>query len=146
MRSTLTNRKISLKTRKRILKCYVWSTLLYGCETWTLSDNIMKRLAAFEMWTYRRMLRISWTDKITNETVLQTLDSKLEITTSIKKKKSKYFGHLVRHNNLGRNLLEGYICGKRTRGRPRITWMHNILEWTGSSYEGAVRSAMDRSQ
>ena len=106
----------------------------------------MKGLDAFEMWTYHRMLRISWTEKITNETVLQTLDSTLEVNTSIKKKKSKYFGHLIRHNNLGRTLLEGFICGKRTRGRPRMTWMHNILEWTGCNYEGAVRSAMDRNK
>ena len=144
MRTTLTSRRLSINIRKRILKCYVWSTLLYGCETWTLSDNIIKRLNAFEMWTYRRMLRISWTDKITNESVLQTINNPLQITNIIKKKKLQYFGHLMRHNNISRTLLDGHINGKRSRGRPRAMWSHNIIEWTGKNYENAVRTAKDR--
>ena len=68
---TLTSRDISIPTKLRLVKCYVWSTLLYGCETWTLSQQIMKKLQAFEMWIYRKMLKISWSDKKTNEEVLK---------------------------------------------------------------------------
>ena len=114
MRNTLTNKSISLKTRKRIMKCYVWSTLLYGCETWTLSANTMKRITAFEMWSYRRMLKISWTDKITNETVLQMIKNKsTQLENMIKCRKLRYFGHLTRRNNISRLLLEGQINGRR---------------------------------
>ena len=74
MNKILTSRYIALDTRKRILQCYIWSTLLYGAETWTVGENMLKRLSAFEMWTYRRMLKISWTDKITNEEVLNRID------------------------------------------------------------------------
>ena len=66
MRSTLTNKSISFETRKRIMRCYIWSTLLYGAETWKLTSAMVKRLEAFEMWMYHRMLKMSWTDKKIN--------------------------------------------------------------------------------
>ena len=66
----LANRKISFDTRKRILKSYVWSVLLYGCETWNISKNMEERLSSVEMWFYRRMLRVSWMDKLSNQTIL----------------------------------------------------------------------------
>ena len=72
MNKVLTSRKISLNTRKRILHCYMWSTLQYRVETWTITEStesMAKTLTAFEMWAYRRMLRISWTEKVTNEEV-----------------------------------------------------------------------------
>ena len=87
MTKVMTSRKIHLKTRKRILQCYVWSTLLYGVETWTISRKMWKRLSSFELWTYRRMLRISWMEKITNEEVLKKIDIKNRLMTTIQTKK-----------------------------------------------------------
>ena len=66
MTNVLTSKNISLHTRKRIVKCYIWTTLLYGCETWTLVPVCVKKLQAFEMWVYRKLLKISWTQKLTN--------------------------------------------------------------------------------
>ena len=67
IRNLLTNRKLSIKIRKRFLKCYVWSVLLYGCETWTMGKMEEQKVQAAEMWFYRRMLKVSWTQKRTNE-------------------------------------------------------------------------------
>ena len=147
MRSTLTNKNLALNTRKRILKCYVWATLLYGCETWTLTNNITKRIVAFEMWSYRRMLKISWTDKITNETIVKMIKSKsTQLENIIKLRKLRYFGHLTRRNNLSRVLLEGRINGRRQRGRPRAMWVNNISDWTEMTYSEAIRAAENRSR
>jgi len=69
MEKVLTTRSITMPTKLCLLKCYVWSTLLYGCEGWTISNTMKTRLEATELWFLRRMMRISWTDKLTNEAV-----------------------------------------------------------------------------
>ena len=147
MANVLTSKKIPLVTRKRILKCYVWSTLQYGAETWTISVTMSKRLAAFEMWTYRLMLRISWKDMIRNETVLERVNAKERLLKIIQCKKLKYFGHMIRQKDtLQRTILDGKINGKRGRGRPRTKWTTNITKWTGLRYEQAVAKAHQRQE
>ena len=93
MRKVFTSRKISLATKLRLVKCYVYSSLLYCCETWTLYLNDMKRLAAFEKWIYRRLGRIPWTEKRTNQYVLNHLNVSKSLMKNIKSRKLKYFGH-----------------------------------------------------
>ena len=144
MSSTLTSRSISTRTRLRLVKCYVFSTLYYGCETWTLNKKLLSRLDAFEMWMYRKMLKVPWTRKETNKNILKKIGTKMEVLSSVRKRKVVYFGHMIRRDGFQRMLLEGYIEGKRSRGRPRVTWMKNILKWTGMSYVGCVRRAEDR--
>ena len=73
MRTLLPCRGINLKTRLRAIKCYVWPTLFYGADTWTITKSLLSRLDAFEVWVYRRVLPISWTEKITNEEVLRRM-------------------------------------------------------------------------
>ena len=140
----ITSQKISISTRLRLIKCYVWSTLTYGAETWTISKTLAGRINAFEMWTYRKMLKLSYTKHKTNEEVLDMLSTEKQLLSNIVKRKCQYFGHLVRHNELQRQLLEGKINGKRSRGRPRITWMDNLKKWTGKSYGNLIRIAEDR--
>ena len=72
-KTLLASRNISLKIRKNLLKTYVWSIALYGCETWTIATEERRRLESFKMWCYRRMLRISWMDRITNDEVLERI-------------------------------------------------------------------------
>ena len=88
MLKTITARHISMKTRKIIIKAYVWSTLLYGCETWTITIRNMNKLQSFEMWAYRKMMKISWREKKTNEEVLEMVDEQLYIIPTIKKRKN----------------------------------------------------------
>ena len=95
----------------RLTKCYVWSTLLYGAETWTITKALTKRIEAFEMWTYRQMLRISLKEHKYNEGVLNIMKTNLKLMKIIKKRKCEYFGYIIRRpNNIQRLLLEGLLC------------------------------------
>ena len=98
MAKILTSRNISIELRSRIAKCYIWSTLLYGAETWTLTKVTSNKLEAFEMWLYRRMLRISWKEHKTNADVLHKMKTKRSLLNTIKKRKCQYFGHIIRED------------------------------------------------
>ena len=109
--------------KMRTLKTYIWSVLLYGCECWTISNNIEKKLDATEMWFLRRLMRISWTDRKTNEEVLQLAETKRSLMTTIRKRQLKFVGHINRKNGLEKTVLCGKIEGKRSRGRQRTTYI-----------------------
>ena len=109
-----------------------------------MTITLEKRLEAFEMWSYRKMLKLSWTEKITNEEVDQRMDEKRTLISILRAGKLRYYEHLIRLNNVYRTLFEGYIDGTRGRCHPRTSWYDNIKEWTGMRYEQATRIAMDR--
>ena len=117
MRKVLTSRKISLATKLRLVKCYVYSSLLYCCETLTLYLEDIKRLAALEMWIFRRQGRISWTEKWTIQYILNHLNVTKSLLKNIKSRKLKYFGHVKRHQNILKSVLEGVTEGRRCRRR-----------------------------
>ena len=95
-----TNKNISLKTRLRLTKCYVWSLLTYACDTWTLSKQMEAKIEAFEMWSYRRIMRISWKEMKSNAEVLKMTGLKnTELVLSIKKKKLAYYGGIIPYKN-----------------------------------------------
>ena len=144
MAKILISRNISIELRSLIAKCYIWSTLLYGAETWTLTKVTSDKLEAFEMWLYRRMLRISWKEHKTNGDVLHKMKTKRSLLNTIKKRKCQYFGHIIRGDGVQRLLMEGRINGRRGRGRPRTMWTDNIKEWTKMSYNDCIRVAQDR--
>ncbi|XP_069354552.1 uncharacterized protein [Maniola hyperantus] len=98
-----------------LLQCYIWPVVLYGCEAWTLVEDLRKKIEAFEMWTYRRMLRISWTAKVSNAEVLARMQKKTELVKTIKQRKISYLGHILRHNRyrLLQTIMMGKIAGKR---------------------------------
>ncbi len=146
MLKSITARHISMKTRKQIIKAYVYSTLLYGCETWTITTRNMTILQVLEMWAYRKKTKISWREKKRNEEVLNLTDEQLYVIPTIKKTNITYFGHMIRRNNIHRLILEGPLEGKITRGRPITEWMTNITEWIGMRYEDLVRLGQDREQ
>lgn len=146
MKKFFANRDIDLKIRYRMIKCYIYSVLLYGTETWTLKAKSVKRLEAFEMWLMRRMLKISWTDHITNNEVLQRFQKDRELLTIIKRRKTAYFGHILRNKKykLLQLIMKGKIEGKRGVGRKRISWLRNIKNWTGMNTQQLFRVAEDR--
>ena len=102
-----------------------------------------KRLSAFEMWCYRRMLRISWTEKVSNEEVLERAKIKKRLYNIIQTKKLQYFGHIIRQNGdaLHRTVLDGKVNGSRGRGRPRMKWTTNITKWTGLEYQKSSQTS-----
>ena len=144
MRNLFTNPKLSTSARLRLIKCYVWSNLLYGVETWTISKTSQQRLEAFEMWALRRLQRISWTRHVTNEEVLRLADTKRSLFQTVKQRKLSFFDHIMRHDSLQRNLLEGMVEGKSGRGRPRLQWSDNILQWAGLNFEQCKRMVQNR--
>ena len=131
--------------RLRAIKCYVWPTLFYGAETWTITKSMLSRLDAFEMWVYRRVLKISWTEKNTNEEVLRRMGTGREIVRQFKTRKLQYLGHLIRHNSTQLQLIDGKIEGRRSRGRPSNTvWTTDITSTKGLKYYQLKRAAEDR--
>ena len=99
MKDVLKSTKIPLNTRKRILQCYVCSTLLYGAERWTITKEMKTRIEAIELWAYRRMLKTSCTE-VTNEEVLSRMNGEKRVFTLIQIRKLKYFGHINRHRSM----------------------------------------------
>ena len=134
MGTLLSCRSIHLKTRLRAIKCYVWPTLFYRAETWTITKSLLSRPDAFEMWVYRRVLKISWTEKITNEEVLRRMGTGREIVRQFKTRELHYLEHLIRHNSSHIQLIEGKIEGRISRGRPRNTWTTDITTTNGTKY------------
>ena len=126
MRTILTNRNIKITTKIRVLKTYVWSILLYGCECWTINKEIEKKLEAAEMWFIRRMMRISWTEKRSNESILKEINTERSLIKTIRKWQLEFLGHIYRDKGLQHLALTGKIEGKRSRGRQRITFVGSL--------------------
>ncbi|KAI5754035.1 hypothetical protein M8J77_005263 [Diaphorina citri] len=141
-------RNISKRTKIRILQTYIFSILSYGCESWTLKAELCKKINAFENWCYRRILKISWRDKITNREVLRRMGkSHFEWLKIIQERKLKFAGHVLRGSSGGlmMDVIEGDMERPRTRGRPRRIWFDDIKEWLNvSSMEEFKNMAQDR--
>ena len=144
MKDVLVSKSLSLMTRKKILHCYIMSTLMYAAETWVISHADWKRLEAFELWALRKMLKVSWRDKKTNEEVLRRANCKRTLKTNITKRRAKYLGHFLRRNGIQRQLLEATTDGARRKGRPRQTWIHHVEKEMNMSYVQIVRASDDR--
>ena len=121
---------------------------MYGAEAWTLTEAMCKKLEAFEMWSYRRMLRIVWTDRITNAEVLARLNKDKEMLYSLKKRKLEYFGHIMRGTKyrLLQNIMQGKIAGRRGPGRRKTSWLKNLRQWFGVSTTTLFRKAVNKTQ
>ena len=122
----LKHRKLSLDTRKRVLECFVKSAQLYGCECWTISPSMQKKLEAVEMWFFRRMLKISWVEHQSNEEVLRKAKAERSLIRTIRERQMKFMGHIMRKEMLENLTLTGRIEGKRSRGRPRLTYLGSL--------------------
>ncbi len=144
MENVLTSRTISLKVRLRVLKCYIWSTLLYGCETWTISSVMLKKLEATEVWFLRRMLRISWTAKITNVEVHRRTGTNKVLIKDIVRRQMSFLGHVIRKDDLENLVVTGYIDGRRDRGRQRETFMTYLEKMTNRTPVELIRLTRDR--
>ena len=89
-------RNIRFKTKMKILNCFIFSILNYGCESWTWNKAMRKKVNAFEMWCYRRILKISWKDRVGNKEILRWLQTKYHFVEDMMKRKGKYAGHVLR--------------------------------------------------
>ena len=127
----VTNRSISISLRRRFIKSYVWSAMLYGCEAWTINKDMEKRIEAAEMWFFRRMLKISWTDRVSNDVVLHRAGTKREIMKIIRQRQLRFLGHVMRSQQLENVCMTGRIEGRRGRGRPRVKLVDSLAKVVG---------------
>ena len=114
------------------MKCNVWSMALYGAETWTIRATDQKRVESFEMWCWRRMVTISWTDHVRNKEVLLRVNEQRNILHEMRKRKTHWIGHILRRNYLLQQVVEGKIKGQievtRRRGRRRKKLLDDLKD------------------
>jgi hypothetical protein len=136
---------MDLELRKKLVKCYIWNIALYGAETWTLRAVDQKQLESFEMWCWRRMEKISWTDHVRYEVLLRVKEQR-NILHEISKRKANWIGHILRRNCLLHEVTEGKIKGgievTGRRGRRRRTLLDDLKERRG--YCHLKEKALDR--
>ena len=142
------NAKISFATKLKLNKALVLSILLYGCESWTLTAELEKRIQAFEMKCLRRVLGVAWTERKTNKFVRWQVElaagtQELLLATA-KRRKLQWYGHVTRHSTMATTILQGTLEGGRRRGRPRKSWSDNVREWSGMDTPTLVREAENR--
>ena len=137
--------KLELSLKKRLIKTIIWSVVLYGSETWTLQKEDVKRLEAFEMWLYRRIMKVKWTEHKTNEEVLEMVEDKRILIETIRKRQKNWVGHVLRSDTLLRTVWEGRMEGRKLVGRQRmklLDWM--IRETENQTYGDLKKLALDR--
>ena len=121
--SILKSRDITLLTKVRLVKAMVFSVVMYGCESWTIKKAKRRRINAFELWCWRRLLRVLWTARRSNQSTLKEISPGCSLQGLMLKLKLQYFGHLMgRADSFEKTLMLGKIEGRRRRGRQRMRW------------------------
>ena len=140
------DRSIPTLLKIKILESLVWPIMLYGCESWTTKKADDIRIEAAEMWFYRRLLRISWTERRTNESVLQELGRNKKLLSITQQRKLKYIGHASRNKNtdLMKTVLQGKIEAKRKKGRPAATYIGSLNKSLGIKLQTTSQDSQNR--
>ena len=127
--SILKSRDITLSRKVRLVKAKVFPVVMYGCESWTVKKAEHRRIDAFELWCWRRLLRVPWTDRRSNQSILKEISPEYLLEGLMLKLKLQFFGHLMqRAESLGKILMLGKIEGGRRRGRQKIRWLDVITD------------------
>ena len=143
--SILKSRDITLLTKVHLVKAMVFPKVLYGCENWTIKTAEHRRIDAFVLWCWRRLLRAPWTVRRSNQLILKEISPEYSLEGLTLKLKLQYFGHLMRRaNSLEKTLMLGKIEGGRRRGRQRIGWWDGITNSTDVSLSKFRELAMNR--